>query len=236
MELEPISNYVKRFSTGKNPKHLKEAMQNLIPQIEEIGWYTIGFQDQFAIQAHPDDFDKPDVNVYHSGCGPTPSLHKDRTDNPRVEADFVKTTPLFQNTIFEEILEESPIPYIRTRIFKLKPKHCFRIHRDIDYKFHLPIITNTMNMWVFPAHNVNHSLHTPLTGDNYFIDTRIAHTAINGSGYDRYHICMTSYLTDQEVFERIAPFEVPLAKDNYPVIKGNPQDGHNWVIDDDDHG
>jgi hypothetical protein len=232
MELEPISKYVKRFSTGKNPEHIKEALEKLMPEIEDIGWYTIGFQDQFAIQAHPDDFDNSDVNVYHSGCGPTPSLHKDRTDNPRVEADFTQITPMFENTIFQEILEEAPIPYIRTRIFRLKPKHCFRIHRDIDYKFHLPIITNPMNMWVFPAHNVNHSLHTPLTGDNYFIDTRIAHTAINGSSYDRYHVCMACPLPEKEMFKLIEPYEVPLGKDNYPVIVESGPGSHEWLLQD----
>jgi hypothetical protein len=233
-EQEPITNYVKRFTTGKEPERLKKEMEELIPQIEEQGWYTIGFQDQFAIQAHPDDFDKPDVNVYHSGCGPTPSLHKDRTDNPRVEADFTEITPMFRGTVFEEILKESPIPYIRTRIFRLHKKRCFRIHRDINYKFHLPIITNTMNAWVFPDRHVNHSLHTPNTGDNYYIDTRIAHTAINGSDQYRYHICMACPLPDDEMFKLIAPYEVPLDKNNYPVIKGNPQDGHYWVLEDEE--
>lgn len=222
--------YFRRFKTGIDINEVKQQLQQLLPEINRIGWYESPQQLQFSLQAHPEDFKRPDFNIYHSGCGPTPSLSVEREDNTRIESDYNTITPLFKGTIFEEIINSAPFPYYRTRIFMLRPKGCFRIHKDMYYKFHLPIITGPGCMWVFPDTSRSQSIHCPATGDNYYIDTRVPHTAINGEGFDRYHLCMTSDLPVDKLFSLIEPFEVPLDNNNYPALQNVKLNEYVWSI------
>jgi len=70
----------------------------------------------------------------------------------------------------------------------LPPKSCYSIHQDYTPRVHIPIVSNTNNVMVWPSDNVNHTL---LTGRAYWTDTTKNHTFVNADSLiERIHLVM----------------------------------------------
>ena len=63
-------------------------------------------------------------------------------------------------------------------------KSCYSMHRDQTPRLHIPLVTNPQCYIVFQKGQVEHLT----TGSVYWVDTRLEHTAMNGSDVDRLHL------------------------------------------------
>jgi hypothetical protein len=75
----------------------------------------------------------------------------------RLETEYSKINPIFQNTLFEKIIEEYNL--FRTRLMWVSPFACYSLHKDKSQRLHIPLITNTDCLFVFP--NNRAMLHLP---------------------------------------------------------------------------
>ena len=87
----------------------------------------------------------------------------------------------------------------------------------MTYKFHLPIITNPSNLFIFPEQRHRVIMHLPADGTIYYVDTSESHTFINGSKTDRYHMVFTSTLEKDIVLNHFKN-EVSIEQDSYPSL------------------
>jgi len=109
----------------------------------------------------------------------------------RSEQDFNLLNPLYENTIFEQIIND--VGACRARIMK-KPKHtCYSIHSDRVGKpgrYHLPMITNPHALFMFYESEISSTtIHLPANGYVWWTDTTKEHTFIN-AGPERTHLVM----------------------------------------------
>ena len=108
------------------------------------------------------------------------------------ESYFNKINPLYEDTIFEKIINDHN--GTRARIM-LKPQHStYSIHRDISPKgrYHLAMKTNEGAYFLWPNNKEGHfirSLHIPDDGHVYWVNTSKMHTFIN-CGADRFHLVL----------------------------------------------
>ena len=208
---------IRKFDIGINIEKLQKELKNFIPKIEEIGWWE-GFtgrtdhQTQIAIHGKVGS-----NNPYHQSCGPQADLAKDVSTNPLTEDSFDTINDLFKNSYFEDIINLFPITVTRVRILRIKSKRSYRLHRDMTYKFHLPIITNPSNLFIFPEQRHRVIMHLPADGTIYYVDTSESHTFINGSKTDRYHMVFTSTLEKDIVLNHFKN-EVSIGQDSYPSL------------------
>jgi len=79
----------------------------------------------------------------------------------------------------------------RCRLLTLAPKECYTYHRDTDnvLRIHVPIITNPNCFFV----NNDIVGRMPQVGRAYLFDTKVFHTAINGSRIMRTHLVVNCY-------------------------------------------
>lgn len=212
--MDQLNELVKKFDVGIDGDRLTNEFESLLPEIENIGWWSTGTQHQyqFAVQSLLNS-----ENPYHESCGPQPTLNKNDSENPLTEGSFNVLNDLFAGTYFEEILSMFPIEVTRVRILKLNPKCCYRFHRDMTYKFHIPLITNPSNMFIFPEQYHKHILHLPADGHVYYVDTSVPHTFLNGGNEERYHIVLSSTL-DKEILLSNFPNEKDLGIEHFPTL------------------
>lgn len=109
----------------------------------------------------------------------------------RTEQDFNLLNPLYENTIFEQIIND--VGACRARIMKI-PKHtCYSIHSDRVGKpgrYHLPMITNPHALFMFYESEISSTtIHLPADGYVWWTDTTKEHTFIN-AGPERTHLVM----------------------------------------------
>lgn len=208
---------IRKFEIGINIEKLQKELKNFLPKIEEIGWWKGDKEGrhngQIAIHGTVGS-----NNPYHQSCGPQPDLAKDISTNPLTEDSFDTINDLFKNSYFEEIVNLFPIPVTRARIAKLNEKRCYRLHRDMTYKFHLPIITNPSNLFVFPEQRHRVIIHLPADGTIYYVDTSETHTFMNGHvKLPRYHMIFTSTLEKDTVLNHFNN-EISLEQESYPSL------------------
>lgn len=72
----------------------------------------------------------------------------------------------------------------RSRLMRLKPKHCYTYHFDPSKRLHIPLLTNEKCMFIIE----DEVFRYPADGNVYLIDTTKMHTAINASTEERIHI------------------------------------------------
>ena len=125
---------------------------------------------------------------FTDGCGKLNS-----TTTGRSEQDFNLLNPLYENTIFEQIIND--VGACRARIMK-KPKHtCYSIHSDRVARYHLPMITNPHALFMFYESEISSTtissttIHLPADGYVWWTDTTKEHTFIN-AGPERTHLVM----------------------------------------------
>jgi len=97
------------------------------------------------------------------------------------ETDYDQLNPFFKNTIFEDIITEYNL--YRSRLMWVLPYRCYSFHRDRLPRIHVPIITNEECYFLFRTGEIRQK-----TVDKIWLtDTRLAHTFINTSDYERLH-------------------------------------------------
>ena len=142
-------------------------------KLQQYDWYQ-GTQTclQYSSQCH---------SKFTEGCGSI------RRAEGRTEQDFNLINPLYQDTVFERIIND--VGAYRTRIMR-KPKHsCYSIHSDKVARYHLPIITNPHALFMFYEGETSTTLHLPADGYVWWTDTTREHTVIN-AGEERTHMVM----------------------------------------------
>jgi hypothetical protein len=103
------------------------------------------------------------------------------------ETDFKVFNEEFKDTYFYEIY--NTIPNIgRFRIMNMSGPSCYSIHTDVTYRYHIAIETSPDCLFLFP--DLNKTLHIPLDGNFYIVNTKHRHTFINGSRSRRIHIVL----------------------------------------------
>lgn len=98
------------------------------------------------------------------------------------EQDFNLINPLYQNTIFEQVIKKYNL--YRTRFIWLGSNACYTFHKDTTPRVHIPIITNPHAYLIFK----NSIMQNLKIGQVYWTDTRLEHTAINGDHNWRLHL------------------------------------------------
>ena len=109
-----------------------------------------------------------------------------------------------------------PFPVCRVRFVRLSSKACYRFHRDMTYKFHIPLVTNPSNVMIWPEQSHRIIVHMPADGHIYFTETAISHTALNGGQDYRYHIVVSSMVEREEIFNNLN--ENQFNETNYPSL------------------
>jgi len=101
----------------------------------------------------------------------------------RYEKEYKKINPLFQNTIFEEIINQFDL--YRSRLMWLSPYSCYSIHKDTTKRIHIPLITNSSCFFIFP--DIPDIIHLS-AGNTYIVDTTKMHSFCNFSNTPRLHL------------------------------------------------
>lgn len=210
-----FNDLLKKYNIGIDKEQMVKSFKELLPTMDEYGWWPgkKEHQAQFAVQSRLHS-----ENPYSESCGPQPTLAKDCSKNYLTEASYKQINELFKGTYFEEIINIFPVNVVRCRFVRLSGKSCYRFHRDMTYKFHIPIITNTSNMMIWPEQSHRHIVHMPSDGCVYFTETSIPHTALNGSTDYRYHMVLSSDTKRSEIFKKMKKYEISFDRTNYPSL------------------
>lgn len=96
------------------------------------------------------------------------------------EESYRQINPIFRGTPFEKVISDFDL--YRSRFMLLAPWSCYSMHVDLTPRLHIPLITNSQCLFVFDQG----TFFLP-EGWIYRVDTRIRHTAINGSDLWRLH-------------------------------------------------
>jgi hypothetical protein len=126
---------------------------------------------------------------HHEGCGSLtyqwsfePYGDQGRLNEREVklhEAQFTEFNEEFAGTYIDEIYQQvrSEFPVRRMRLMKLKPKKCLSYHTDNDLRIHYAIHTDPACQMVIDSEVA----HMPADGNGYLCNTRLFHTAFNGT-------------------------------------------------------
>lgn len=209
-----FEDLIKKYDIGIDSVLMIKEFEQLLPDIDKMGWWTEGkqgHQAQFAIQSRKDS-----DNPYYESCGPQPHLNKEYKGYTLTEGSYDTTNEMFKGTYFENILNMFPFPVCRVRFVRLSSKACYRFHRDMTYKFHIPLVTNPSNVMIWPEQSHRIIVHMPADGYIYFTETAISHTALNGGQDYRYHIVVSSMVEREEIFNNLK--EKQFDETNYPSL------------------
>ena len=209
-----FEDLIKKYDIGIESDVMVKEFERLLPDIDKMGWWTEGkqgHQAQFAIQSRKDS-----DNPYYESCGPQPHLNKEYKGYTLTEGSYDTTNEMFKDTYFENILNMFPFPVCRVRFVRLSSKACYRFHRDMTYKFHIPLVTNPSNVMIWPEQSHRIIVHMPADGYIYFTETAISHTALNGGQDYRYHIVVSSMVDREEIFNNLN--EKQFDETNYPSL------------------
>jgi len=95
---------------------------------------------------------------------------------------FHNLNEFYKGTVIEEIVEKYKL--FRLRWMWVYPKSCYSIHCDFTPRIHIPLITNTENLFVFPN---SIPFHLP-KGSVFLVRTELLHTFMNCSNEPRLHL------------------------------------------------
>lgn len=98
------------------------------------------------------------------------------------EPAYTTTNPVFENTIFEELIKKYNMH--RTRLMWINPFSCYSFHNDHSPRVHFPLITNQDCLFAFKTGTLK---HFP-AGEVWWVDTRFKHTFLNTSKEHRLHL------------------------------------------------
>jgi hypothetical protein len=106
------------------------------------------------------------------------------------QKSFNTFNPNYNNTYLETVWRNFPFSVGRVRIMLLRAHACYTIHKDLQPRFHIAVITNPSSFIVYPNQADWH--HIPSDGYVYKINTHINHTAINAGDDWRVHLVFDS--------------------------------------------
>lgn len=93
---------------------------------------------------------------------------------------FTHIQPSLKGTVVEHYFKWLKVPVFRSRLMMLMPKSTYSIHRDHEFRFHMPLITNKECFMLFPGTAFNANMyHLPADGTTHWTNTRQPHTAMN---------------------------------------------------------
>ena len=144
----------------------------LKPKLRDNMWHN---GNQTCIQ-HSDTC----KDIFTEGCG---SISR---AGGRTESDFRLMNPLYEGTIFEQIINDMCAH--RTRIMTLPKRNCYSIHTDRTLRLHLALETNKDALFFWPEDMV--MKHIPADGNIYRTDTTRKHTFMNCGLEQRTHMVM----------------------------------------------
>jgi len=134
--------------------------------------------------------DWPEKSAKGMQCGLQYALGEDPSSSAvgslkkfRSEKEYCKINPLFQNTVFEDIINQFEL--YRTRLMWMNSFSCYSIHNDDSKRIHIPLITNSNCLFIFP--DIPKIVHLPL-GRVYTVDTTKMHSFCNFSNMPRLHL------------------------------------------------
>jgi hypothetical protein len=151
---------------------------------EHIHWVDILSKGKQASLQYADAYTE---NLWADGTGSLAGLGGSGglVDITNPELKYNNLNPLLLGTIFEEIIEQYKL--VRSLFMWINSMSCYSIHRDLNPRIHIPIITNPECFFVFkedPHSTIEHLT----TGKVYWTDTRKMHTFINCSREPRLHL------------------------------------------------
>jgi hypothetical protein len=152
---------------------LQNDLQRYKSEFTDIGQLSIRY-----------DPNRDDGNVPHLSC-----LGK----NPEhiYLWQYDATSPIFQGSEFEKLLEQITMTPKRVRLMAMKPRSCYSLHQDTYRRLHWAIETWPECHMSFKADGNNYTgFHIPADGFGYLIDTRKPHTAVNPTNNIRYHLVL----------------------------------------------
>lgn len=123
-----------------------------------------------------------------------------RLEQGILEKEYNQITPLFQGTIFEQILYDLNIQWGRARLMRLNPQHTMFMHPDMGTRYHIAIRTNP-NSFIFFKDTLT-SYHIPVDGYVYKMDATKWHTAFNAGKRVRHHFV----IADGNCFDEYTPY------------------------------
>jgi|DEB0MinimDraft_10_1074344.scaffolds.fasta_scaffold44538_2 hypothetical protein len=211
-----FDDVIRKYDIGIDSKKLLTEFTKLLPSINAQGWWSTGAQKhqaQFAIQSRSGSNDP-----YYESCGPQPDLAKDSLGNPLTEGSYNIINDLFKNTYFEDIINLFPFEVTRVRFVRLSAKSCYRLHRDMTFKFHLPVLTNPSNIMIWPEQAHRSIVHMPADGHIYYTETAMPHTALNGGTDYRYHIVFSSMIDRDKIFSTLQNYRREFDRSNFPSL------------------
>lgn len=98
------------------------------------------------------------------------------------ELSYDQLNPFFKDTVIEKLINQFNLK--RTRLIWSNPWCCYSMHKDYTPRVHIPLITNPQCFFIFKKGLI---FHMP-AGSVYWTDTRLEHTAMNGSEFPRLHL------------------------------------------------
>lgn len=105
-----------------------------------------------------------------------------------MESDYSMITEPFRGTVIEQILDDLPFEYGRTRLMLMKPKSCLSMHGDPTRRYHFAVTTNPGCYMAGMPGPIGTLHHIPANGKLYELDAHLTHTAINAGDTDRVHL------------------------------------------------
>jgi len=114
-----------------------------------------------------------------------------RSPNNILEWNFTTISPIFENSLFINLIDKLKYKTKRIRLMRMKPRSCYSLHYDYHKRLHWALIT-------FPECHMSFrdekdlgmfsGFHIPADGYAYLTDTLKYHTAINPTLNYRYHL------------------------------------------------
>lgn len=105
---------------------------------------------------------------------------------------FTHIQPSLKDSVIAHYFKWLKIPVFRSRLMMLEPKSTYSIHRDHEFRFHLPLVTNKECFLLFPDNAFGAKMyHLPADGTTHWTNTRQPHTAMNcHQAFWRLHLVM----------------------------------------------
>lgn len=148
--------------------------------------------ERLKIEAHKLSWDEVN-NVYRqqislqtNGTSDWQSSTGSRPNQDEEQWDTIH--PELAGTWWEDFFKNLPMKVYRSRLMVMMPRTCYSIHKDENPRLHVAIKTHRQARFIFT--DPPYVKFIPDDSHIWWVDTRIEHTAINGSLEPRIHLVM----------------------------------------------
>lgn len=164
--------------------------------LEKVPYHPV--ENQISLTHRPEAF-----LPFYDGAG---SIYDREAKVPLAhEEEFTQWNRALKGSYLEEVYcrvrAETQIDGGRVRLIALAPKTCFSMHRDTDYRLHIPIFTAPQCYFVFRE---DRCYHLPADGHVYAANTLQFHSVMNGdSELRRTHLVFSTGVSQVEFWENL---------------------------------